>query len=294
MTRTCSHPASRIADDRAGPVGGRVADAGEQAVLDEQARRAGPRGVPRRAPRTAARRAGARRAPACASPGTARTSRRRPRSSSRSAGSGSTPGETMTGSPSPSATAATSSTSAAWPGSSWMHGVLAHGEVEQDDAGLGEVAADRDHLVRGLAVARALVVVRAVEAERARVAAVGGEVHEAVQEHRVARVPRAHLAGGREHQRRLFAGAQQRLEVALVRGGALEDVRADARDGPAGAHAVSGTRGRRRAGRRLVGRGGVSGRPMGTTATRRAGVSTPSNASIAGAASTGAVIQHEP
>ena len=210
-------------------------------------------------------------------------------------------------------------------------GVLAHREVEQDDAGAGEVAADGDHLVRGLAVARALVVARAVEAEDALVAAVGREVHEPVEEDRVARMARALLAGGGEHERRLVAGAQQRLEVALVRDGALEDALAEAADRRAGVvhrtflpftvaageyRAAPGRRVRRvyrgpgrhrqahrrahrnsrtsSTGRRWDGRGGETGTPMGTTATSFAGASTPSSSSIAGAASTGAVIQHEP
>ena len=123
-------------------------------------------------------------------------------------------------------------------------GVLAHRQVEEDDARGREVAADGHDLVGGLAVARALVVVGAVEAERALVAAVGGEVDEAVEEDGVAGVPLAHLARGREHQRRLVAGAQQRLEVARVRLGAAEDARAEVADGGAGPlTGVTGTRG---------------------------------------------------
>ena len=174
-------------------------------------------------------------------------------------------------------------------------GVLPHRQVEQDDTRRGEVAADGDDLVRGLAVARALVVVRAVEAEGALVAAVGREVHEAVEEHGVARVPLPLLARRREHQRRLVAGAQQRLEVARVRLGSAEDARAQIADGGAGAAHGSHRNSRTSStGRRDEGLGGVSGLPTGTSATSSSGGSTPSSASMAGAASTGAVIQQDP
>ena len=140
----------------------------------------------------------------------------------------------MTGVPVARTTAATRSTSVA--GLVVHQGVLAHREVEQHHAGGGEVAADLDHLVGGLAVARALVVAGAVEAERARVAAVGGEVDEPVEEHGVAGVAGAQLPGGGEDERRLVAGAQQRLEVVLPGGGAREDLGAEAGDGTARGH----------------------------------------------------------
>ena len=85
--------------------------------------------------------------------------------------------------------------------------ILAHGQVEQVDARCGQVAADRHNLFDWLAVARTLAVAAAVEAERAAIATVGGEVDEAVREDDIAEVAPAQLARrGEERLPRLAVG----------------------------------------------------------------------------------------
>ena len=207
MTRTCSQPAVAHGDDGAA----RSAAVSPMPVsmpssTSRPARRAALRAAARSVERLAHAQA-RRRARACGSPGTARTSRRRrARRLAQHRRRARTPGETMTGSPSPSFTAATSSSSAGVAGVVVDERVLAHGEVEQHDAGRGEVAADGHDLVERLAIARALVVVGAVEAEGALVAAVGGEVDEPVEEDGVAECA-ARAARARRRRRRRGASS---------------------------------------------------------------------------------------
>ena len=95
--------------------------------------------------------------------------------------------------------------------------VLAHREIEEHDTRGGEVATDSDDLIRRLAVPRTLLVAGAVEAEGALVAAVGREVDEAVEEHRVAGRTRPHLPGGGEHLAGVVAaGAKQLRELGFA------------------------------------------------------------------------------
>ena len=269
MTRTCSQPASRMRDDGAGAVGRRVADAGEQAVLHEQA------GAPGRAARGGARRERLPHAQALVQLRRVGLLIQRVPvgaggASSRSDASGSTPGETMTGSARLAPPRRRRARAAPRePGSSWIARVLPHGQVEQHHPGGREVAADRDDLVRGLAVARALVVVGAVEAERALVAAVGREVDEAVEEDGVAGVA-ARAARGR----RRTPAAPRRRRAAAPRGppspGTAPSRMSAQRPatGRRAAHGVTGTRGRpRRDGALTTAWAAAAGRPTGTTAT---------------------------
>ena len=174
--------------------------------------------------------------------------------------------------------------------------VLPHRQVQEDDARGGEVAADGHDLFGGLAVARALVVVRAVEAERALVAAVGGEVHEAVEEDGVAGVPRS-AARARPRtpaapRRRRAAAPRGRARPARLR--SRMRAQRSPMEAPGPLTGVTGTRGRPRgaAATRAWAASAAGRRARGRRAASAA--ATPSSSSTAGAASTGAVIQQEP
>ena len=304
-------PGRAHGDDGACAVGSRVADTGEQAVLHEQA--GAPSGgaslgaLLERLPTGA----DARTAPAYASPDTAHTSLRRPHAGRRSEAAGSTPGETMTGVPVASGDGGHELRCSA-AGSSWISGsspMVRSSSTTPEAARSRQMSttssgscdsADTRRCRRGRSRTRS----RCDSRWRSRRTRRGTP--------RRRWLPRSPRAAA--NTRSFGAGRQQLLELRVAsrsprRALAQRSVMSLCR---------STRRSRRRAGRRawqslararrrlsaesehllegqpLGGLVPVSGRPTGTSATSRAGGATPSICSMAGAASTGPVIQHEP
>ena len=146
--------------------------------------------------------AGRRRAARCGSPGSsayqsapaARRSRQRRRRHDA--------GRDHDGQPGAARTAAPDQRAPRSARSSMDDGVLAHCQIQQIDPGGCQFAADGHDLVDRLAVPGARAVAATIEAERAAIAAVRGEVDEPVGEDGVAELPPAQLAGGGEQRLR--------------------------------------------------------------------------------------------